>query len=211
MTLFFSSATGLVLGEFVKHKDTPNMKANNTTLNYSLLFSLTFCFLSSFYTLDIPMWSFMSYKILLSEFCFLWFLTTCWPNHHHAPGSPAHWFQKKDGRCPSVIFPICVVVQLILSGICEKQFLLLLTQMYILNMVTSSFCAPRSQHCTLLCSGMPGLSGHRSQSLFSIVFWCVLCLGSLATGSFTFAFSGRKLPDTLDEDKFVTWCSAVSG
>lgn len=204
MTLFFSSATGLVLGEFVKHKDTPNMKANNTTLNYSLLFLLTFCFLSSFYTLDIPMWSFMSYKILLSEFCFLWFLTTCWPNHHHAPGSPAHWFQKKDGRCPSVIFPICVVVQLILSGICEKQFLLLLTQMYILNMVTSSFCAPRSQHCTLLCSGMPGLSGHKSQSLFSIVFWCVLCLGSLATGSFTFAFSGRKLSDTLDEDKFVT-------
>jgi vomeronasal 2 receptor len=47
MALIFSVLTAAVLGVFMKHHDTPIVKANNRALTYILLISLTFCFLCS--------------------------------------------------------------------------------------------------------------------------------------------------------------------
>jgi hypothetical protein len=45
--LGFSALTAAVLQVFVKHRETPIVKANNQTLSYILLTSLTCCFLCS--------------------------------------------------------------------------------------------------------------------------------------------------------------------
>ena len=50
----FSAFTAVVLCVFVKHHDTPIVKANNRILSYLLLLSLMFCFLCSFFFIGHP-------------------------------------------------------------------------------------------------------------------------------------------------------------
>ena len=47
IALCLSALTAFVIGIFVKHRDTPIVKANNRALSYVLLINLTFCFLCS--------------------------------------------------------------------------------------------------------------------------------------------------------------------
>ena len=50
----FSAFTAVVRWVFVKHHNTPNVRANNRILSYLLLMSLMFCFLCSFFCIGYP-------------------------------------------------------------------------------------------------------------------------------------------------------------
>ncbi|XP_060112579.1 vomeronasal type-2 receptor 26-like [Heteronotia binoei] len=54
LALSLSLTTTLILGTFIKHRDTPIVKANNTDITYTLLISLLFCFLCSLLFLGKP-------------------------------------------------------------------------------------------------------------------------------------------------------------
>ncbi|XP_015265215.1 PREDICTED: vomeronasal type-2 receptor 26-like [Gekko japonicus] len=54
LALSLSLITALVLGIFIKHRDTPIVKANNRNITYTLLISLLFCFLCSLLFLGEP-------------------------------------------------------------------------------------------------------------------------------------------------------------
>ncbi|XP_042553282.1 vomeronasal type-2 receptor 116-like [Dipodomys spectabilis] len=54
MALCLSTLTAFVLGVFVKHRNTPIVKANNQALSYILLISLIFCFLCSLFFIGCP-------------------------------------------------------------------------------------------------------------------------------------------------------------
>ena len=52
--LWFSVVTAVVFGVFVKHRDTPIVKANNQTFSFILLISLLLCFLCSLLLIHYP-------------------------------------------------------------------------------------------------------------------------------------------------------------
>ncbi|KAM5237936.1 vomeronasal type-2 receptor 116-like [Ctenodactylus gundi] len=187
--------TAGVLGLFVKHRDTPIVKANNRGLSYTLLVSLAFCFLCSLLFIGRPntatcvlrQTTFGAVFTVAVSTVLAKTVTVVLAFKVTAPGRKVR--QLLVSGAPNFIIPICSMIQLTLCGIwmgTSPPFI-------------DTDAHSEHGHIIIVCN---------KGSLTA--FYCVLgYLGSLALGSFTVAFLARNLPDTFNEAKYLTFSMVV--
>ncbi|XP_062062768.1 vomeronasal type-2 receptor 116-like [Lepus europaeus] len=193
--LGFSVLTVLALGIFVKHRDTPIVKANNRVLSYILLISLTFCFLCSLLFIGRPNTATcilqqttfgMVFTVAVST-VLAKTITVVLAFKITAPGRRIRHLLVSGA--PNAVIPICSLIQLTLCGIWLGT-----SPPFIDTDVHAEYA-----HIIIVCNKGSATA-----------FYCVLgYLGSLALGSFTVAFLARNLPDTFNEAKFLTFSMVV--
>ncbi|XP_047387762.1 vomeronasal type-2 receptor 116-like [Sciurus carolinensis] len=193
--LCLSALTAAVLGVFLRHQHTPIVKANNRTLSYILLISLTFCFLCSLLFIGRPNTATCTLQPIAFELVFTVAVSTVLAKtltvilafKVTAPGRRMR--RLLVSGAPNYIIPSCSLIQLTLCGVW------LGTSPPFVDSDTHS----EHGHIIITCN-----KGSVT------AFYCGLgYLGSLAMGTFTVAFLARKLPDTFNEAKFLTFSMLV--
>ncbi|XP_028640508.1 vomeronasal type-2 receptor 116-like isoform X3 [Grammomys surdaster] len=191
MALSFSVLTVLMLVTFIKHNDTPIVKANNRILSYILLISLIFCFLCSLLFIGHPNQA----TCILQQTIFGVFFTVAISTVLAKTITVVMAFKlTTPGRrmrgmlasgAPNLVIPICTLIQLVLCGTWLVTFPPFIDRDI------------QSEHgkTIIICNKGSVIAFH-----FVLGY-----LGSLALGSFTVAFLARNLPDRFNEAKFLTF------
>ncbi|XP_052039665.1 vomeronasal type-2 receptor 116-like [Apodemus sylvaticus] len=194
LAVFFSFLAVFVLCVFLKHRDTPIVKANNETLTYVLLISLIFCFICSLFYIGYP----SMIRCILQQTTFAIVFTVATSSvlaktitvvlafKITVPGRRLRWMLLSGA--PNYIIPICTLTQMIVCGFWLGTSPFVDAELHMIH-----------GHILIVCN---------KGSV--IAFYCVLgYMGSLALASFIVAFLARNLPDTFNEAKLLTFSMVV--
>uniref|UniRef100_A0A8C5RPB0 G-protein coupled receptors family 3 profile domain-containing protein n=1 Tax=Laticauda laticaudata TaxID=8630 RepID=A0A8C5RPB0_LATLA len=191
LALLFSLVTALVFSIFIQQRDTPIVKANNCNLTYLLLVSLFLCFLCSLLfnghpnkvTCLLRQTTFGIISSIAISSILAKTITVIVAFLALKPGSLFHkWVGQKLAY--SIVW-FCSFIQ---AGIC-------------IVWLSTSPPFPHLDRETL--HGEIVVECHEGSIT---MFYCILgYLGFLALLSFTVAFLVRKLPDSFNEAKFITF------
>ncbi|XP_078524835.1 vomeronasal type-2 receptor 26-like [Lissotriton helveticus] len=190
-SITLSIVSSAVLALFNRYRDTPVVKANNRFLSYILLLALSLCFLSSLAFLGFPSHE----KCLVRQAAF------------------------------GIIFSICVscvLAKTIIVVIAFKAInpnnrlkrwvgpwlsylvVIICTLIQIFQSIVWLVISPPYSQFNIYTQ--PGQIIVECNEGSTIAFWCMLgYLGLLASISFIVAFLSRKLPDSFNEAKFITF------
>ncbi|XP_050998783.1 LOW QUALITY PROTEIN: vomeronasal type-2 receptor 26-like [Acomys russatus] len=191
VSIFLCGMAVLVLGVFLKHRDTPVVKANNRALSYLLLISLSLCALCALLFLGRPTVT----TCLLRQTTFAVVFTVAVSSVLAKTVTVVLAFRvtRPGGRIRVCLSPgasssvvlIASLIQVVLCGV----WLATSPPFPHRDMVSEP------QHIVIQCQEGSGTT-----------FFCVLgYLGFLAGGTFSVAFLARALPDVFNETKFLTF------
>ncbi|XP_078524851.1 extracellular calcium-sensing receptor-like [Lissotriton helveticus] len=191
LNVFFSLITMVILSLFIHSRETPIVKANNRSLSYLLLLSLTVCFLSSLAFIGYP----TAKKCLLRQVAFGITFALCISCilaktimvviafNATKPNS-----ELRRWAGPELSYSIIIICTLIQVLLCAFWL---------------AFIPPFPEY---IFPTQPGYIIVECNEGSHIAFWCMLgYLWLLASISFIVAFLARKLPDTFNEAKLITF------